>query len=157
MSSLHFNNSGSGYGFSGDMSVIFPSAPVPSSASSSTLLMAPHQPSLCNNSTFGSEKSDIPFQILNPVPMRTTNDEGDHEGYFGDEKKSLSLKLGEEVEANNSGSAATEKAGHTKLCVRGHWRPAEDAKLKELVAQFGPQNWNNIAEHLQGRSGIIQN
>ncbi|XP_050377000.1 transcription factor CSA-like isoform X2 [Argentina anserina] len=46
-------------------------------------------------------------------------------------------------------------AGHgkTKLCVRGHWRPAEDSKLKQLVAQFGPQNWNLIAEHLDGRSG----
>jgi transcription factor MYB, plant len=40
-----------------------------------------------------------------------------------------------------------------KLCARGHWRPAEDAKLKELVAQYGPQNWNLIAERLDGRSG----
>ncbi|KAK4412714.1 Transcription factor CSA [Sesamum alatum] len=45
------------------------------------------------------------------------------------------------------------KNGHTKLCARGHWRPHEDAKLKELVAQFGPQNWNLIAEKLEGRSG----
>ncbi|GJN06289.1 hypothetical protein PR202_ga24001 [Eleusine coracana subsp. coracana] len=44
-------------------------------------------------------------------------------------------------------------AGQGKLCARGHWRPAEDAKLKELVAQFGPQNWNLIAEKLDGRSG----
>ncbi|PWZ10739.1 hypothetical protein Zm00014a_037937 [Zea mays] len=44
-------------------------------------------------------------------------------------------------------------AGQGKLCARGHWRPAEDAKLKELVAQFGPQNWNLIAERLDGRSG----
>lgn len=41
----------------------------------------------------------------------------------------------------------------SKLCARGHWRPAEDAKLKELVALYGPQNWNLIAENLQGRSG----
>ncbi|WVZ71622.1 hypothetical protein U9M48_020189 [Paspalum notatum var. saurae] len=40
-----------------------------------------------------------------------------------------------------------------KLCARGHWRPAEDAKLKELIAQHGPKNWNLIAEKLQGRSG----
>ncbi|KAL8493489.1 hypothetical protein ACS0TY_024631 [Phlomoides rotata] len=46
-----------------------------------------------------------------------------------------------------------KKNGHTKLCARGHWRPHEDAKLKELVAQFGPQNWNLIAEKLEGRSG----
>ncbi|CAO2207870.1 unnamed protein product [Urochloa humidicola] len=43
--------------------------------------------------------------------------------------------------------------GQGKLCARGHWRPAEDAKLKELVAQHGPQNWNLIAEKLDGRSG----
>ncbi|KAK9272472.1 hypothetical protein L1049_002845 [Liquidambar formosana] len=41
----------------------------------------------------------------------------------------------------------------SKVCARGHWRPAEDSKLKELVALYGPQNWNLIAEKLQGRSG----
>ncbi|GMH09652.1 hypothetical protein Nepgr_011493 [Nepenthes gracilis] len=46
-----------------------------------------------------------------------------------------------------------DKCGQPKLCARGHWRPAEDAKLKELVSQFGPQNWNVIAENLEGRSG----
>ncbi|KAM7268927.1 hypothetical protein ACFE04_011093 [Oxalis oulophora] len=40
-----------------------------------------------------------------------------------------------------------------KVYARGHWRPAEDSKLKELVAIYGPQNWNLIAEKLQGRSG----
>ncbi|KAL2464475.1 transcription factor CSA-like [Forsythia ovata] len=45
------------------------------------------------------------------------------------------------------------KTGHKKLCTRGHWRPHEDAKLKELVSQYGPQNWNLIAEKLEGRSG----
>lgn len=44
---------------------------------------------------------------------------------------------------------------HIKLCARGHWRPHEDAKLKELVAHYGPQNWNLIAENLPGRSGNI--
>ncbi|KAK7266982.1 hypothetical protein RIF29_19644 [Crotalaria pallida] len=44
-------------------------------------------------------------------------------------------------------------ASRAKLCTRGHWRPAEDAKLIELVAQLGPQNWNSIADHLDGRSG----
>ncbi|VAH76088.1 unnamed protein product [Triticum turgidum subsp. durum] len=43
--------------------------------------------------------------------------------------------------------------GQGKLCSRGHWRPAEDARLKELVGQYGPQNWNLIAEKLDGRSG----
>ncbi|XP_006356314.1 transcription factor WER-like [Solanum tuberosum] len=38
-------------------------------------------------------------------------------------------------------------------CQRGHWRPAEDERLRQLVEQYGPQNWNSIAEKLQGRSG----
>ncbi|XP_026659952.2 transcription factor MYB54-like isoform X1 [Phoenix dactylifera] len=38
------------------------------------------------------------------------------------------------------------------MCSRGHWRPAEDEKLKELVGQYGPHNWNAIAKKLQGRS-----
>ncbi|KAL8041116.1 hypothetical protein ABFX02_10G145700 [Erythranthe guttata] len=51
-------------------------------------------------------------------------------------------------------TAGTAGGGQTtKLCARGHWRPNEDAKLKTLVAQFGPQNWNLIAEKLHGRSG----
>ncbi|XP_051139786.1 transcription factor MYB25-like isoform X2 [Andrographis paniculata] len=40
-----------------------------------------------------------------------------------------------------------------RTCPRGHWRPAEDEKLRRLVEQSGPQNWNSIAEKLQGRSG----
>lgn len=52
-------------------------------------------------------------------------------------------------ENSNSGGS-----GHSKLCARGHWRPAEDSKLKELVALYGPQNWNLIAEKLEGRSGM---
>uniref|UniRef100_A0A9I9D1H7 Uncharacterized protein n=1 Tax=Cucumis melo TaxID=3656 RepID=A0A9I9D1H7_CUCME len=43
-----------------------------------------------------------------------------------------------------------------KSCPRGHWRPAEDEKLRQLVQQHGPQNWNFIAEKLQGRSGICR-
>ncbi|KAL5217948.1 hypothetical protein ABZP36_018632 [Zizania latifolia] len=39
------------------------------------------------------------------------------------------------------------------MCSRGHWRPSEDEKLKELVTRYGPHNWNAIAEKLQGRSG----
>nr|AXY87643.1 transcription factor MYB52-like protein [Cymbidium sinense]QDL88480.1 transcription factor MYB52-like isoform X1 [Cymbidium ensifolium] len=39
------------------------------------------------------------------------------------------------------------------MCTRGHWRPEEDEKLKELVARLGPHNWNTIAEMLHGRSG----
>ncbi|XP_021773871.1 transcription factor MYB64-like [Chenopodium quinoa] len=38
-------------------------------------------------------------------------------------------------------------------CPRGNWRPEEDEKLRKLVEQYGPQNWNSLAEKLQGRSG----
>ncbi|KAL2523131.1 transcription factor MYB [Forsythia ovata] len=41
----------------------------------------------------------------------------------------------------------------SKICSRGHWRPSEDKKLRQFVAHYGPQNWNFIAEKLQGRSG----
>uniref|UniRef100_A0A803LVX0 Uncharacterized protein n=1 Tax=Chenopodium quinoa TaxID=63459 RepID=A0A803LVX0_CHEQI len=37
-------------------------------------------------------------------------------------------------------------------CPRGNWRPEEDEKLRKLVEQYGPQNWNSLAEKLQGRS-----
>ncbi|KAG2249999.1 hypothetical protein Bca52824_089627 [Brassica carinata] len=40
-------------------------------------------------------------------------------------------------------------------CQRGHWRPIEDDHLRQLVEQYGPKNWNFIAQHLHGRSGII--
>ena len=42
--------------------------------------------------------------------------------------------------------------GQSKVCARGHWKPAEDAKLQELVALYGPQNWNLIVKKLEGRS-----
>ncbi|KAI4387973.1 hypothetical protein MLD38_000355 [Melastoma candidum] len=48
----------------------------------------------------------------------------------------------------NSGSG-----DEARNCSRGHWRPAEDEKLRRLVEQFGAQNWNSISEKLRGRSG----
>ncbi|CAK8567448.1 unnamed protein product [Lathyrus sativus] len=48
---------------------------------------------------------------------------------------------------------SSSPAEDTKSCPRGHWRPAEDEKLRQLVEQYGAQNWNSIAEKLQGRSG----
>lgn len=50
-------------------------------------------------------------------------------------------------------SDVKDESSQAKMCPRGHWRPAEDEKLRELVEQYGPQNWNSIAEKLQGRSG----
>ena len=48
-----------------------------------------------------------------------------------------------------------ESSDDAKTRPRGHWRPAEDEKLRQLVEEYGAQNWNSIAEKLQGRSGII--
>ncbi|CAL9769601.1 unnamed protein product [Musa acuminata subsp. burmannicoides] len=61
-----------------------------------------------------------------------------------------SYNKGKEEEGGHGIIHETEQ--QHKLCARGHWRPAEDAKLKELVSQYGPQNWNLIAEKLEGRS-----
>ncbi|MED6150912.1 hypothetical protein PIB30_077248 [Stylosanthes scabra] len=52
---------------------------------------------------------------------------------------------------NNNNNNTSEDTN--KICPRGHWRPAEDEKLRQLVEQYGAQNWNSIAEKLQGRSG----
>lgn len=50
-------------------------------------------------------------------------------------------------------SSSPEHLDESKHSSRGHWRSAEDAKLMNLVMQHGPQNWNMIAENLEGRSG----
>uniref|UniRef100_M1CPY6 MYB domain class transcription factor n=1 Tax=Solanum tuberosum TaxID=4113 RepID=M1CPY6_SOLTU len=73
------------------------------------------------------------------------------ENKFKDEEEGLVDLIGiKETNHNNNNNIN----GGTKLCSRGHWRPHEDAKLKELVGQYGPQNWNLIAEKLEGRSGL---
>ncbi|XP_022752255.1 transcription factor CSA-like [Durio zibethinus] len=51
------------------------------------------------------------------------------------------------------GNFRRNRCDSEKSCHRGHWRPAEDEQLLQLVAQFGPKNWNIIAQHLEGRSG----
>ncbi|XP_041008058.1 transcription factor MYB54 [Juglans microcarpa x Juglans regia] len=53
---------------------------------------------------------------------------------------------------SRSSSSMSDMSGR-RSCYRGHWRPAEDQKLQQLVQHYGPQNWNFIAEHLVGRSG----
>ncbi|RRT53608.1 hypothetical protein B296_00038700 [Ensete ventricosum] len=73
---------------------------------------------------------------------------GEHERQGG---RSSSHRVMEE-DGGGEGNTFESEQQH-KLCVRGHWRPAEDAKLKELVSLYGPQNWNMIAEKLVGRSG----
>uniref|UniRef100_A0A803PJ23 Uncharacterized protein n=1 Tax=Cannabis sativa TaxID=3483 RepID=A0A803PJ23_CANSA len=57
------------------------------------------------------------------------------------------------MERSSSSMSSDHGGGVGKNCYRGHWRPGEDEKLRELVDRYGPQNWNFIAEHLQGRSG----
>ncbi|RID73587.1 hypothetical protein BRARA_B00731 [Brassica rapa] len=86
--------------------------------------------------SFSSPKSHTNFSLARNHPLNKTflKSEDEHEGENGWKRR------------GQSGMKA-------KVCSRGHWRPTEDAKLKELVAQFGPQNWNVIANHLLGRSG----
>ncbi|KAI3733651.1 hypothetical protein L6452_13100 [Arctium lappa] len=93
--------------------------------------------------------------FINSSLMITSTSFHNHEDQEEDEEEQ------EELDLNLSGSSCTfnnngkmRPGGQsTKTCARGHWRPAEDAKLKELVALYGPQNWNLIAEKLDGRSG----
>ncbi|XP_076884076.1 uncharacterized protein LOC143533088 [Bidens hawaiensis] len=81
----------------------------------------------------------------NPYNNTTSVQEDDEDE---EEQEELDLNLcGNNIINNGS------RIRPTKTCARGHWRPAEDAKLKELVALYGPQNWNLIAEKLDGRSG----
>ncbi|XP_010063899.1 transcription factor MYB77 [Eucalyptus grandis] len=54
---------------------------------------------------------------------------------------------------NKLGGGGSGSGDEGKACTRGHWRPAEDEKLRQLVRQYGAHNWNAIAEKLQGRSG----
>lgn len=63
------------------------------------------------------------------------------------------INISEENPNENSVFVKEMNGMQKKVCSRGHWRPAEDSKLRELVALYGPQNWNLIAEKLQGRSG----
>ncbi|KAF5467826.1 hypothetical protein F2P56_012040 [Juglans regia] len=53
----------------------------------------------------------------------------------------------------DSAAGSSDDAKSNTTCPRGHWRPAEDEQLRQLVEKYGAQNWNSIAEKLQGRSG----
>ncbi|KAK8921709.1 Transcription factor MYB44 [Platanthera zijinensis] len=71
---------------------------------------------------------------------------------------SPSMESIEGYNQNNAGIGEKEISRYegdnqNNLCFRGHWRPAEDLKLKEIVALNGPKNWNLIAEKMEGRSG----
>ncbi|KAJ0013402.1 hypothetical protein Pint_20755 [Pistacia integerrima] len=136
-----------------DMNFVPPPPPPPQLTLSNSFAVVGHHP-------VGRESNNpavMGLQILNPSSFKPVENRGakrtveERDGFFGSDKKGLSLNLGEETEEVKT--SVSVKTKHTKLCARGHWRPAEDAKLKELVAQYGPQNWNLIAENLEGRSG----
>ncbi|KAG0592126.1 hypothetical protein KC19_1G227300 [Ceratodon purpureus] len=100
--------------------------------------------------------STIPFQALGSSMAR---EEGSHAWWmrrsvesFGDEEMEPGMS-GDEMKESTSEEMDHPGSVQSKLCPRGHWRPAEDEKLRELVSQYGPQNWNLIAEKLLGRSG----
>ncbi|CAH8289974.1 unnamed protein product [Eruca vesicaria subsp. sativa] len=46
-----------------------------------------------------------------------------------------------------------KKQRGSRVCNRGHWRISEDSQLMDLVALYGPKNWNYIVEKMQGRRG----
>lgn len=83
--------------------------------------------------------------------------DSDYSDGFGDNNMPINLNsnLNDENPNENAICGKETDSGQSKLCARGHWRPSEDTKLKELVALYGPQNWNLIAEKLEGRSGKI--
>lgn len=84
---------------------------------------------------------------------QSTSDEEEMDRGSGDEMKESTSS--EERDPKSAGSRGMFMDGsvQSKLSPRGHWRPAEDEELRKLVSQFGPQNWNLIAEKLHGRSG----
>ncbi|KAK6139346.1 hypothetical protein DH2020_026912 [Rehmannia glutinosa] len=109
--------------------------------------------------------ADLRFLSINPNFEFSSNDSRDGFGENNNEtmidlNTSLNEEEEEDQESNNmhigfSNMMNNESDGQIAKVVsgRGHWRPAEDKKLKELVALYGPQNWNLIADKLQGRSG----
>lgn len=95
-------------------------------------------------------------------PFLEETHSSEHRGNKGSDSSSdneiidLNASLMNEEDQDNYSNMhkdSNNASGQSKLCARGHWRPAEDTKLKELVALYGPQNWNLIAEKLEGRSG----
>ncbi|KAF9626226.1 hypothetical protein IFM89_031353 [Coptis chinensis] len=119
-----------------------------------------------NNSSSRSCWSSFPFigNCTNSLDDHAHNSEGFGGGKGSDlsdgfEENNAAMEDNDTINLNddypneNSVNGKEIDSGQSKFCARGHWRPAEDTKLKELVALYGPQNWNLIAEKLEGRSG----
>ncbi|XP_044491121.1 transcription factor MYB105-like [Mangifera indica] len=106
-------------------------------------------PPIGNNSTRS-------FEGPHNIEVNVDGEGSNYRDGFGENETVIhNVNLNEEFNHNETiemSGKETDK-GLAKLCARGHWRPAEDTKLKELVALYGPQNWNLIAEKLEGRSG----
>ncbi|XP_050236038.1 transcription factor MYB105-like [Mercurialis annua] len=141
-----------------------------SSSSSSDMVFADIASlSLNPNSNYGLttthvSSSGFPFMMTNHHHHHPHHRTGGSED-CSDNNETVSVNYSNDHEEENNpnnncntnstsgGKETDSSSGQSKLCARGHWRPAEDSKLKELVALYGPQNWNLIAEKLQGRSG----
>ncbi|MBA0613316.1 hypothetical protein Godav_013775 [Gossypium davidsonii] len=149
------------------------SSTTPSSSSSSMGMVYPDMGCLSLAPNYGivvcssreNERASSGFRFMENSKTRSFEEnhssdavEGkgsDYSDGFGDNNMPINLNsnLNEENPNENAVSGKETDSGQSKLCARGHWRPAEDTKLKELVALYGPQNWNLIAEKLEGRSG----
>ncbi|KAM0989859.1 hypothetical protein ACFX2I_008447 [Malus domestica] len=116
-------------------------------SSTSAMGVVPFSPS-------SSQQTNKPwsFQALENGGPKNISDLGVLSGVDQKRPTPLNLNLVGEEDDDEGRSPAGGRTS-AKSCIRGHWRPAEDSKLKELVGQYGPQNWNVIAEHLDGRSG----
>ncbi|KAJ4835403.1 hypothetical protein Tsubulata_010569 [Turnera subulata] len=103
----------------------------------------------------GFEKGPMGFPLLAKCCTSSleSNQSGDPAGDNGGEDNAAAAAAVENTNLSPGCRKEAMDGGQSKACARGHWRPAEDSKLKELVALYGPQNWNLIAEKLQGRSG----
>ncbi|KAJ8445484.1 hypothetical protein Cgig2_031297 [Carnegiea gigantea] len=115
----------------------------------------------CRPNSFGSEEEPsknrgFPFIIIPKIEGTHKGCEFRDHGFLENEKHGMDLNASCSKDDNFVENSKNKNVGYpkeTKVCTRGHWRPAEDGKLKELVAIYGPQNWNLIAEKLPGRSG----
>ncbi|XP_020210704.1 transcription factor MYB10-like [Cajanus cajan] len=52
----------------------------------------------------------------------------------------------------NSQAASESMDSESRRRVH-HWKETEDDKLRQLVQQHGPKEWNTIAEHMEERTG----
>jgi transcription factor MYB, plant len=128
-----------------------------SSSSSSSKMFFPEMGSLSINLASSLQSSyhhtkAFPFNLEEPPSHDDCGEEDEEEANNAVDFRAGEDSHNQDGEGENNDDK-TNSSGQSKLCARGHWRPAEDAKLKELVALYGPQNWNLIAEKLEGRSG----